>query len=180
MSGNCIYLYYFIKFLIVRSPFERLLSAYRDKTDRLSFTFFNKKVMESLKERDLADEYIYFDVESFHQFIEFILARTPRPLDDAGDVALEANQMLRNEMRIFDVCRPCSIQVCEYFFDIWFFWYMKNPEALSFKHHIFGIDKFCRWNKIRVVDKQQVQNIDAFCPHIYNVLRCKYLHKAWN
>ena len=70
--------------------------------------------MESLKERDLADEYIYFDVESFHQFIEFILARTPRPLDDAGDVALEANQMLRNEMRIFDVCRPCSIQVCEY------------------------------------------------------------------
>ena len=67
--------------------------------------------MESLKERDLADEYIYFDVESFHQFVEFILARTPRPLDDAGDVALEANQMLRNEMRIFDVCRPCSIQV---------------------------------------------------------------------
>ena len=96
--------------MVVRPPFERLLSAYRDKTDRLSFTFFNKKVMESLKERDLADEYIYFDVESFHQFIEFILARTPQPLENAGDIALEANQMLRNEMRVFDVCRPCSIQ----------------------------------------------------------------------
>jgi len=96
--------------MVVRPPFERLLSAYRDKTDRLSFTFFNKKVMESLRERDLSDEYIYFDVESFHQFIEFILARTPQPLDNAGDIALEANQMLRNEMRIFDVCRPCSIQ----------------------------------------------------------------------
>lgn len=29
--------------------------------------------MDSLKERDMADEYIYFDVESFHQFLEFII-----------------------------------------------------------------------------------------------------------
>jgi hypothetical protein len=97
--------------MIVRPPFERLLSAYRDKTDRLSFTFFNKKVMESLKERDLADEYIYFDVESFHQFVEFLIARSPQPLTDAGEIALEANQMVRNEMRVFDVCRPCTIQL---------------------------------------------------------------------
>ena len=29
--------------------------------------------MDSLKERNMADEYIYFDVESFHQFLEFII-----------------------------------------------------------------------------------------------------------
>ena len=31
--------------------------------------------MDSLKERDMADEYIYFDVESFHQFLEFIIGK---------------------------------------------------------------------------------------------------------
>merc|ERR1712025_1109343 len=58
---NIIDTYY--KFLIVRPPFERLLSALRDKSDRLAYSFFNGKVMDSLKERDMADEYIYFDVE---------------------------------------------------------------------------------------------------------------------
>jgi len=100
----------YFKFLIVRPPFERLLAAYRDKSDRLAYSFFNGKVMDSLKERNMADEYIYFDVESFHQFLEFIIARTPYPLSEAGAIALEANTMLRNEMPIFDVCRPCSVQ----------------------------------------------------------------------
>ena len=57
----------------MRPPFERLLAAYRDKSDRLAYSFFNGKVMDSLKERNMADEYIYFDVESFHQFLEFII-----------------------------------------------------------------------------------------------------------
>jgi len=41
----------YFKFMIVRPPLERLLSAYRDKTDPLSFTFYNKKVMDALKDR---------------------------------------------------------------------------------------------------------------------------------
>ena len=49
------------------------MAAYRDKSDRLAYSFFNGKVMDSLKERNMADEYIYFDVESFHQFLEFII-----------------------------------------------------------------------------------------------------------
>lgn len=100
----------YYKFLVVRPPFERLLSAFRDKSDRLAYSFFNGKVMDSLKERDMADEYIYFDVESFHQFLEFIIARTPYPLSNAGEIALEANTMLRNEMPIFDLCHPCSVE----------------------------------------------------------------------
>ena len=32
--------------------------------------------MDSLKERGIPDEYIYFDVESFHQFLEFIIGMT--------------------------------------------------------------------------------------------------------
>ena len=31
-------------------------------------------------------------------------------MSEAGAIALEANTMLRNEMPIFDVCRPCSVQ----------------------------------------------------------------------
>ena len=112
----------YFKFMIVRPPLERLLSAYRDKTDPLSYTFYNKKVMDALKDRDLADEYIYFDVESFHQFLQFLMARTPRPLAEGEEIAEEcknlcvlvftvylANELVRSEMRVLDLCRPCSI-----------------------------------------------------------------------
>ena len=37
-------------------------------------------------------------------------ARTPSPVSESGSIALEANAMLRNEMPIFDVCRPCSVR----------------------------------------------------------------------
>jgi len=111
------------KFMFVRHPFERLLSGFRNKVSHIGERTFDKnvwveihkgnqfemefgkdaKVNLDLTKYNAASQML--DIESFHTFIHYLIARGPGG-DHDGKVWDTRQKHWR---RVIDVCKVCSI-----------------------------------------------------------------------
>ena len=67
----------YYKFIIVRDPIERILSAYRDKAFDEFRGGLGRRVFTFLEQRNQSERFIDYDVESFHRFVAYLVARGP-------------------------------------------------------------------------------------------------------
>lgn len=89
----------YYKFMFARHPFERLLSAYRDKVQKVYLgNHFLKRHMDKLNDEKFNIE---MDIEGFHSFVKYLISR-------GHDGRWGARQ--RHWRRYTDVCKVCSIE----------------------------------------------------------------------
>jgi len=88
----------FYKFIFVRHPLERILSAYRDK---VQYDFLRNLPFQNpgkVKDHD-ADEFMDLDKEGFHAFVKYLTKRV--------DLAAGGSR-IRHWKRYVDLCGICS------------------------------------------------------------------------
>jgi len=61
-------------FTFVRHPFERLLSAYRDKASEEFRGETGQRILHFFKSSGNAEKFTTYDVESFHKFLQYVIA----------------------------------------------------------------------------------------------------------
>ncbi|XP_042205449.1 carbohydrate sulfotransferase 11-like isoform X2 [Homarus americanus] len=91
------------KFLFVRHPFDRVLSAYKDKlenVDRQSSYNFHKEIGEKIEKKYRGTKDSHGDNVTFSEFIRFI--------SEPGHGTFEQ----RNEhwLSMHEICNPCAVQ----------------------------------------------------------------------
>lgn len=93
----------FKKFTFVRHPFERLLSAYKDKVNVDFLGKYSDKILKYYQTTNNLDKFEKYDIESFHKFIEFVVA----------GAAARNNQIRgikeRHWSSYFNLCQFCQI-----------------------------------------------------------------------
>lgn len=95
----------YYKFIIVRDPIERVLSAYKDKASEEFRGGMGRRVFSFLEQRNQSEKFISFDIESFHRFVAYLVARGPE-VGVKGDFGIR----VRHWTRFFDICRVCDVK----------------------------------------------------------------------
>lgn len=95
----------YLKFIFVRHPYERLLSAYRNKFEKIYSTYFwnrfGRKIIKRYRQNPEKTSLDKGHDVTFQEFLNYV-----------GDLDLTNNRISFNEhwRPMFDLCFPCSIK----------------------------------------------------------------------
>ena len=89
---------------VFRDPIERILSAYKDKAFEEFRGKAGSKVHKYLEDRNMTEEFSNYDIESFHAFVQYLIARGPEAA--AGG---HFGVRVRHWTRFYDICHFCAI-----------------------------------------------------------------------
>lgn len=93
---------HYLKFLFVRHPFERILSAFRNKFENYNSYFhqrFGRVILERFRPNATAEDLETGDSVKFSEFVEYLL-----------DPQTKKNGPLNDHWRpVYEMCHPCFI-----------------------------------------------------------------------